>query len=237
MTDQRAPAVTAGVVGAFALVGFGVGLAQNFSLSFLIETLVQPGTNPMNNTLIGIVLVMDIFLPFAYGMLLAGGLGVVVGRAFADRRGVAAAVGGVGAGVGFLVFEGIVLMLTFSALSRYTTGGSGGGGPFGPSELAPVILQAAIPVAIVGAGVAYIAARMTMSATTRGRPAVGHDPSTEHGVPAHGGDDRLPAHREGMDRQPDARPPEQRPPDHPPHREHSPDDHPREDRHPDERTR
>lgn len=160
MSRQRAPAYVAGVAGAFVLVGLGVGLVQNFSLGFLIENLVDPGTNPTDNTLVGIVLIMDILLPFAYGMVLAGALGFAVGRAFAARRGVAALTAGVGSGVGFVLFDFLALFLTFSVLSRYG-GGGGGGGPFGPSDLLPVIFQAAIPAAVVGGGVAYLAARMT----------------------------------------------------------------------------
>ncbi|WP_255195912.1 hypothetical protein [Halorarius litoreus] len=161
MVARRLLQYVAGGLGLFLAVGVGVGLAQNFTLSFLIEQLVDPGGNPLDNTLVGIVIVVDIITPFSLGPLVAAGVGLVTGAGYDDREGVAAFVAGAVSGVGFVLMTLVALLLTFAVLQQYGTGGAGGGdSPFSPSALVPTVIQAGIPMTVVGGAAAYIRARL-----------------------------------------------------------------------------
>lgn len=152
--------VAAGL-GLFVAIGIGVGLAQNFTLGFLIEALVEPPNDPLANTLVGIILMVDVVAPFSLGPLVAAGVGVLTGAGLPDREGLAAVVAGVVSGVGFVLMTVLVLVLTFATLTQYTSGGGGGGGgPFSPTALIPTILLTGVPVALVGGTAAYIRARL-----------------------------------------------------------------------------
>lgn len=152
--------VVAGL-GLFVAIGIGVGLAQNFTLGFLIEALVDPPNDPLENTLVGIILMVDVVAPFSLGPLVAAGVGVLTGAGLPDREGLAAVVAGVVSGVGFVLMTVLVLVLTFATLTQYASGGGGGGGgPFSPTALVPTILLTGVPVALVGGTAAYIRARL-----------------------------------------------------------------------------
>jgi hypothetical protein len=148
-----------GVVGLFVTVGVGVGLAQNFTLSLLIEQLVDPGTNPTDNTLVGIVLVVDVVTPFVLGPVVAVGTGALFGRAMPDADRAAAVLSGAAAGVGFVLMTFLSLFLTFVILGQYG-GGGGNGGPIDQGALFATVLETAIPVAVVGGLAALISARI-----------------------------------------------------------------------------
>jgi hypothetical protein len=162
MAERRARHYVAGGIGLFVFVGIGVGLAQNFTLSFFIEQFVDPGSDPLENSAIGLLLLGSVFTPFTLGPLVAAGVGLVTGVNYPDREGLAALVAGAASGVGFVLMTGLTLFLTFAVLSQYASGGGGGGGggPFSPADLVPTIVQAGIPMAVVGGGAAYIRARL-----------------------------------------------------------------------------
>lgn len=164
-TSDRMSAVrryVAGGLGLFLVVGVGVGLAQNFTLGFLIEALVDPPNPPLENQLVGIVLIVDVITPFSLGPLVAAGVGALTGAGLPDREGVATVVAGVVSAVGFVLMTGLVLLLTFATLTQYASGGGGGGGggPFAAADLVPTVLVTAVPVALVGGSTAYIRARL-----------------------------------------------------------------------------
>lgn len=162
MAARRSLRYVLGGIGLFLAVGIGVGLVQNFTLGFFIEQLVDPGGNPLDNTLVGIIVVVDVITPFTLGPLVAGGVGLVVGAGYDDREGLGAVLAGIAAGIGFVVMTLVALLLTFAVLEQYSTGGGGGGGnsPFSPSALVPTVIQSGIPMAVVGGLAAYIRARL-----------------------------------------------------------------------------
>ena len=157
------------VVGAFAALGAGLGLAANFTLGFFIEQFVDPGTDPLDSTQIGILLLVSIFVIYATGPVVAGLAGVGLGRMLPDREATAAVVAGVGCFVGFFLFAGLGLFLTFSVLSEYGAGagagggggGGGGGSPIEPSALGTLMVQVGLPVGLVGLATAYVTARVS----------------------------------------------------------------------------
>ena len=157
------------VVGAFAALGAGLGLAANFTLGFFIEQFVDPGTDPLDSTQIGILLLVSIFVIYATGPLAAGLAGVGLGRMLPDREATAAVVAGVACFLGFFLFAGLALFLTFSVLSEYGAGagagggggGGGGGGPIEPSALGTLMVQVGLPVGLVGLATAYVTARVS----------------------------------------------------------------------------
>jgi len=154
------------VVGIFAALGAGLGLAANFTLGFFIEQFVDPGTDPLDSTQVGIMFLVSVFFIYAVGPLAAGVAGVGVGQALPDRDGIAAVVAGVGSLVGFFVFAGLGLFLTFSVLAEYGPGpggggGGGGGGPIDPSALGTLMLQVSLPVGLVCLVTAYVTSRIT----------------------------------------------------------------------------
>ena len=163
------------VVGLFAALGAGLGLAANFTLGFFIEQFVEPGTDPLDSTQVGIMFLVSIFFIYATGPLAAGVAGIGVGQALPDRDGTAAVVAGVGSFVGFFVFAGLGLFLTFSVLAEYGAGGGGGGGgsggggggggdsPIEPSALGTLMLQVSLPVGLVCLASAYLTSRVTRS--------------------------------------------------------------------------
>jgi len=145
------------VVGIFAALG--AGLAANFTLGFFIEQFVDPGTDPLDSTQVGIMFLVSVFLIYAVGPLAAGVAGVGVGQALPDRDGTAAVVAGVGSFVGFSVFAGLGLFLTFSVLAEYGPGG--GGGPIDPSAPGTLMLQVSLPVGLIRLASAYLTSRIT----------------------------------------------------------------------------
>ena len=150
------------VVGIFAALGAGLGLAANFTLGFFIEQFVDPGTDPLDSTQVGIMFLLSVFFIYAVGPLAAGVAGVGVGQALPDRDGTAAVVAGVGSFVGFSVFAGLGLFLTFSVLAEYGPGGGGGGGgPIDPSAPGTLMLQVSLPVGLVRLASAYPTSRIT----------------------------------------------------------------------------
>ncbi|PSQ40224.1 hypothetical protein BRD07_07755 [Halobacteriales archaeon QS_9_68_42] len=156
------------VIGLFAALGAGLGLAANFTLGFFIEQFVDPGTDPLDSTQVGIMFLVSIFFIYATGPLAAGVAGIGVGQALPDRDGAAAVVAGVGSFVGFFVFAGLGLFLTFSVLAEYGAGGGGGGGgggdsPIEPSALGTLMLQVSLPVGLVCLASAYLTSRVTRS--------------------------------------------------------------------------
>lgn len=164
---MRRPAYVYGlaVVGVFAALGAGLGLAANFTLGFFIEQFVDPGTNPLDSTQVGLMLLVAIFFVFGVGSVVAGLAGGGVGHLLPDREATAAVVGGAGSFVGFFLYAGLALFLTFSVLTEYAAGsggggGGGGGGPIAPSAIGTLMLQVSLPVALVGLATAYITARV-----------------------------------------------------------------------------
>ncbi|PSP66244.1 hypothetical protein BRC85_10780 [Halobacteriales archaeon QS_1_69_70] len=159
------------VVGVFAALGAGLGLAANFTLGFFIEQFVDPGTDPLDSTQIGILLLVSIFVIYATGPVAAGLAGVGLGRMLPDREATAAVVAGVGCFVGFFLFAGLALFLTFSVLAEYGAGtgagagggggGGGSGGPIDPSALGTLMVQVGLPVGLVGLATAYVTARVS----------------------------------------------------------------------------
>lgn len=152
------------VVGLFALLGGGVGLAANFTIGFFIEQFVEPGTDPLDNTQIGITLLVAIFFSYAIGPIASGVAGVWVGHGLSDREALAGVVAGAGGFAGFFVFVGLALFFTFMVLAEYSApgggGGSGGGGPLVPSGLLGLMLQVNLLTGLVGFGSAYLTSRM-----------------------------------------------------------------------------
>ena len=162
--DRPAYVYALAVVGVFAALGAGVGLAANFTLGFFIEQFVDPGTDPLDSTQIGILLLVSIFIIYATGPVAAGLAGVCLGRTLPDREATAAVVAGVACFLGFFLFAGLALFLTFSVLSEYGAGagaGGGGGGPIDPSALGTLMVQVGLPVGLVGLATAYVTARVS----------------------------------------------------------------------------
>ena len=167
--DRPAYVYALAVIGVFAALGAGLGLAANFTLGFFIEQFVDPGTDPLDSTQIGILLLVSIFVIYATGPVVAGLAGVGLGRLLPDREATAAVLAGVGCFVGFFLFAGLALFLTFSVLSEYGAGagagggggGGGGGGPIEPSALGTLMVQVGLPVGLVGLATAYITARVS----------------------------------------------------------------------------
>ena len=167
--DHPAYVYALAVVGVFAALGAGLGLAANFTLGFFIEQFVDPGTDPLDSTQIGILLLVSVFVIYATGPVVAGLAGVGLGRMLPDREATAAVVAGVACFLGFFLFAGLALFLTFSVLSEYGAGagagsgggGGGGGGPIEPSALGTLMVQVGLPVGLVGLATAYVTARVS----------------------------------------------------------------------------
>ena len=153
------------VVGAFATLGAGVGLAANFTLGFFIEQFVDPGDPPLESIQVGMMFLVAIFFTYGLGPVAAGVAGVGVGQAMPDRETAAGIVAGVGSFAGFYLFVGLALFFTFAVLSEYgggpSGGGGGGGGPLDPAGLATLVVQVSLPVGLVGMGTAYITSRVS----------------------------------------------------------------------------
>lgn len=165
------------VVGLFAALGAGIGLAANFTIGFFIEQFVEPGNDPLNSTQVGMMLLTSIFFIYAMGPVAAGVAGIGVGQVLPDRDAVAGLVAGVGSFVGFYLFVGIALFFTFAVLAEYgaapgggesggggSDGSGGGGSPLEPSALVTLMLQVSLPVGLVGFAAAYLSSRISQRA-------------------------------------------------------------------------
>lgn len=149
------------IVGIFAALGAGLGLAANFTIGFFIEQFVEPGTDPLDSTQIGIMLLVAIFFIYAVGPVAAGVAGVGIAQLLPDRGGTAAIVAAVGSFAGFFLYAGLALFFTFAVLAEYGSGvGGGGGGPIELSALGTLMFQVSLPVGLVGLASAYITARI-----------------------------------------------------------------------------
>jgi hypothetical protein len=160
---------TAGwVLATFAVVGAGYGLAANFTVGFLIETFVEPGVNPLDNTLVGIVLVLTVVNTMLLGPVVAAVAGLSVGRSSPGRGVLAAGLSGVSSALGFYVLAALALFLTFGVLSQYApaeaaSAGSGAtesSGPFTFADLRPTLVEVGIPTGLVGAVTGYVGSRL-----------------------------------------------------------------------------
>ena len=156
------------VVGAFAALGAGVGLAANFTLGFFIEQFVDPGDPPLDSIQVGLMFLVAIFFTYGLGPVAAGVAGIGVGQAMPDRELIAGVVSGAGSFVGFYLYIGLALFFTFAVLSEYGAGpmgggggGDGGGGPLDPAGLATLIVQVSLPAGLVGMATGYIASRVS----------------------------------------------------------------------------
>jgi hypothetical protein len=197
------------VVGAFAALGAGVGLAANFTIGFFIEQFVEPGQSPMDSIQVGMMLLVAIFLSYALGPVAAGVAGVGVGQAMPDRELTAGVVSGAGSFVGFYPFVGLSLFLTFSVLGEYgagpSGGGGGGGGPLDPAGLLPLMVQVSLPVGLVGLATGYLTSRVSGGSTDRDEAAeevVDGDASVDDAGADDGDvvvDDEVPVRREDHD--------------------------------------
>ena len=156
---------TAGyVLATFAIVGAGYGLAANFTIGFLIETFVEPGTDPLNNTLVGIVLVMGVVNTMLLGPVVAAVVGLSVGRSYPGRGVLAAALNGTVSMFGFYLLAALSLFLTFSVISQYAPAeaasaaaeSSSSSGPFTFEDLRPTLVEVGIPTGVVGAVTGYV---------------------------------------------------------------------------------
>ena len=182
------------VVGAFAALGAGIGLAANFTLGFFIEQFVEPGTSPMDSIQVGMMLLVAIFLSYALGPVAAGVAGVGVGQAMPDRELTAGVVAGAGSFVGFYPFVGLALFLTFSVLAEYSAPGSGGGGgdgPLDPSGLLGLMVQVSLPVGLVGLATGYLTSRVSSGARDGAEERAAGDDRDDTGV-----DDDVPVKRD-----------------------------------------
>ncbi|QLD87336.1 hypothetical protein HWV23_16930 [Natronomonas halophila] len=151
------------VISLFGLLGAGVGLAANFTISFFIEQFVQPGTDPLDSTQIGIMLLVAIFVAYTAGPIVAGIAGAWVGRNLPEREALAGIIAGTGGFAGFYVFIGLALLFTFSVLAEFSApggGGGGGGGPLDPSGLVTLMVQVSLLTGLVGFGTAYLTSRI-----------------------------------------------------------------------------
>lgn len=146
------------IVAGFLVAGVGLGMAANFTLGFYIETFVEPGTDPLDNQAVGIMLLTTMYFPFVLGPMVAGGMALAVGRALPRRRSTAAALGGAASIVGFVLLVAAALFLSFAVLAEYApaANGDGGGSPFDPAALGSLVLQVSIPVGLVGAAGGYL---------------------------------------------------------------------------------
>jgi hypothetical protein len=149
------------VIGLFGLLGAGVGLAANFTISFFIEQFVQPGTDPLDSTQIGIMLLVAIFVAYTAGPIVSGIAGAWVGRNLPEREALAGIIAGTGGFAGFYVFIGLALLSTFAVLAEFSApGGGGGGGPLDPSGLLRLMVQVSLLTGLVGFGTAYLTSRI-----------------------------------------------------------------------------
>ncbi|WP_178917018.1 hypothetical protein [Natronomonas gomsonensis] len=173
------------VVGTFGVLGVGLGLAGNFTLSFFIEQFVDPGTNPLDVTQVGLMFLVVIVIVYATGPIASVVAGVVIGQVLPDREGAAAVVVGISSFLGYYLFVALSLFFTFSVLAEYGAlgggggSGGGGGGPLDPAGLLTLTVQVSLPVGLVGLVSAYITSRVSDGEKVAAVPAP--DRSTETG--------------------------------------------------------
>jgi hypothetical protein len=151
------------VISLFGLLGAGLGLAANFTISFFIEQFVQPGTDPLDSTQIGIMLLVAIFVAYTAGPIVSGIAGAWVGRNLPEREALAGIIAGTGGFAGFYVYIGLALLFTFSVLAEFSApggGGGGGGSPLDPSGLVTLMVQVSLLTGLVGFGTAYLTSRI-----------------------------------------------------------------------------
>ncbi|QLD87913.1 hypothetical protein HWV07_02205 [Natronomonas salina] len=154
------------VVGAFAALGAGVGLAANFTLGFFIEQFVDPGDPPLDSIQVGMMFLVAIFFTYGVGPVAAGVAGIGIGQAMPDRELAAGIVSGAGSFVGFYLYVGLALFFTFAVLSEYGTGpmsggGGGGGSPLDPAGLVTLVVQVSLPAGLVGMATGYLTSRVS----------------------------------------------------------------------------
>lgn len=159
MTEPSLRVHALGVVGLFAVVGVGIGLATNFSLAFLIEWQVDPGANPTDNTIVGMTLVQGILFPLMVGPLVAAVAGLAAGYSVGDRRLPATVLAGLSSAVGFVAMALLSVVLTVVVLAVYAGGGGATGFPM--DRLLWTVVETAIPVGVVGATAGYLGSRVS----------------------------------------------------------------------------
>jgi len=166
------------VVGTFGVLGVGLGLAGNFTLSFFIEQFVDPGTNPLDVTQVALMFLVVIVIIYSTGPIASVVAGVVIGQVLPDREGAASVVVGISAFLGFYLFVALSLFFTFSVLSEYGAL-SGGGGPLDPAGLLTLTVQVSLPVGLVGLVSAYITSRVSEGEKAAAVPAPEEPTETE----------------------------------------------------------
>lgn len=159
MTERSLTEHALAIVGLFAVVGAGVGLAMNFSIGFLIEWQVEPGANPTNNTLVGLTLVQGLLFPLTVGPLVAAISNLAAGYSLGDRRLTATLLGAGASVVGFYVMALLSLALTVAVLAEYGSGSGGGSLPM--TQLLGAIVETGIPVGVVGGAAGYLGSRFS----------------------------------------------------------------------------
>jgi hypothetical protein len=167
------------VVGTFGVLGVGLGLAGNFTLSFFIEQFVDPGTNPLDVTQVALMFLVVIVIIYSTGPIASVVAGVVIGQVLPDREGAASVVVGISAFLGFYLFVALSLFFTFSVLSEYGAL-SGGGGPLDPAGLVTLTVQVSLPVGLVGLVSAYITSRVSEGEKAAAVPAPEEPTETEN---------------------------------------------------------
>lgn len=168
------------VVGMFGVLGVGLGLAGNFTLSFFIEQFVDPGTNPLDVTQVALMFLVVIVIIYSTGPIASVVAGVVVGQVLPDREGAASVVVGISAFLGFYLFVALSLFITFSVLSEYGALSGGGGGPLDPAGLVTLTVQVSLPVGLVGLVSAYITSRVSEGEKAAAVPAPEEPTETEN---------------------------------------------------------
>lgn len=164
------------VLGLFLAVGVGLGLASYLGLDFLVVQFVDPGTDPTDNTIVGILLIHAILTPLLLGPLVAGATSLLLGRTLPERPALATVSAAATSAVGFYLMTVVALAITFAVLWQSSgaaaggaaAGGAGGGSPFDPSALLSLVLRAGIPAAFVGAVAGYVGSRLSAAGDSGG---------------------------------------------------------------------
>lgn len=159
------------VLGLFLAVGVGLGLASYLGLDFLVVQFVDPGTDPTDNTIVGILLIHAILTPLLLGPLVAGATSLLLGRTLPERPALATVSAAATSAVGFYLMTVVALAITFAVLWQSGgagAGGAGGGSPFDPSALLSLVLRAGIPAAFVGAVAGYVGSRLSAAGNSGG---------------------------------------------------------------------
>lgn len=170
------------VVGTFSVLGVGLGLALNFTISFFIEQFVDPGTNPLDVTQVALMFLVAIVIIYSTGPIASIVAGIVIGQVLPEREGAAAVIVGISAFLGFYLFAALSLFFTFAVLMEYGTlgagGNGGGGGPLDPAGLVTLTLQVSLPVGLVGLMSAYLTSRVSEGKVLEGTPTPAIEPGS-----------------------------------------------------------